>query len=159
MVTSDDDAGRAGVPGVVVGERHQVDARHGEGLQGGGTGAAQEALGPPRVAGIGAGDRALQVHEERGLARQQRLQRPQAVRRAGEQEVLDAGVLVAGVLAVAEAVGLLAARAAERVVAAGGVGGDGQQVVRARRIAALASLDVAPDERGDREVPLAQLPR
>ena len=37
------------------------------------------------------------------------------------------------------------------------LGGDGEQVVRARRPAGLAALDVASDERRDREVLLGQL--
>jgi hypothetical protein len=39
------------------------------------------------------------------------------------------------------------------------LGGDGEQVVRARHIAALAPLDVAAHERGDQQVQLAELPR
>ena len=63
---------------------------------------------------------------------------------------------------------LPSSRGAHRLVAGehgaqrvdGGVaelGGDGEQVVHARRLAGLAALDVAADERGDREVLLGQL--
>ena len=37
------------------------------------------------------------------------------------------------------------------------LGGDGEQVVRARRLSGLAALDLAPDERGDGKVLLCEL--